>query len=314
MPQSTAVTLNPEEIGTDDDAALPYAGAQTPATQEAVMVGIVSELNKHHTKFTMLCTASDPLDQYFLARYLRSEYPRGRVVVTTPDLLLISQEDSSLRGVISINTYPIVPGLSDCFCSSSDPSDHCHDDRFFVSSSSIGTFNAMLGLFAETEIADANWKAESHLKRTEKAIRSRGYRPGGARRPVRSGSTPLSSSSAVVRSPHSLALRSAYDGSSCIAKPFVWLTILGDDGFWPIAGLSDRHVQTADRYGSILAFSRERGHSTEPNIVATPSSPLVVRAGRRESAPAAGMENRLLLRALLDRRAHGSQPQGLHPR
>ena len=118
------------------------------------MVGIVSELNKHHTKFTILY-ASDPLDQYFLARYLRTKYPRGRVVVTTPDLLLISQEDSSLRGVLGINTYPIVPGLERHLGSirSSDPSDHRHDDRLFVSSSSIGTFNAMLGLLAET--ADA---------------------------------------------------------------------------------------------------------------------------------------------------------------
>ena len=116
VPQAAAVALNPEETGTDDDAALPYAGAQTPATQEAVMLGIISELNKHHTKFTIIY-ASDPLDQVFLARYLRTKYPRGRVVVTDPDLLLISQEDSSLRGVLGINTYPIVPGLSDTFCS-----------------------------------------------------------------------------------------------------------------------------------------------------------------------------------------------------
>ncbi len=117
VPQAAAVALNPEEIGTDDDAALPYAGAQTPATQEAVMVGILSELNKHHTKFTILY-ASDPLDQVFLARYLRTKYPRGRVVVTDPDLLLLGQEDSSLRGVLGISSiYPIVPGMNDTFCS-----------------------------------------------------------------------------------------------------------------------------------------------------------------------------------------------------
>jgi hypothetical protein len=269
VPQSAPVTLSPEEIGTDDDAALPYAGAQTPATQEAVMVGILSELNKHHTKFTILY-ASDPLDQYFLTRYLRTNYPRGRVVVTTPDLLLTSQEDSTLRGVIGINTYPIVPGLSDWFCSSSDPSDHHHDDRLFVSSSSIGTFNAMLGLLAETQIADAKWKIELDLKKMGKAIPPRGNPPGAARPPV--------PTTLVHPAPYSeyasLALSQPIEGSSCIAKPLVWLTMLAEDGFWPIAGLSDRHVQSADRYEPILAFSPERGHSTEPNIVATPEKPF----------------------------------------
>jgi hypothetical protein len=300
VPQSTAVTLNPEEIGTDDDAALPYAGAQTPATQEAVMVGIVSELNKHHTKFTMLY-ASDPLDQYFLARYLRAQYPRGRVVVTTPDLLLISQEDSSLRGVLSINTYPIVPGLSDTFCSYSDPSDpgHRHDDRLFVSSSSIGTFNAMLGLISQTEIADANLQAEAAAKRTEKPGSGAAGTHAGTAAPGLVGG--ISSSGEVGRTssqtnskaeatdsektskknqapresvppapyaefatPQLRTFRST--DAPCSGRPLVWLTILGDDGFWPIAGLSDQDLQTADRNLPIIAFSSARGGSTEPDV------------------------------------------------
>lgn len=269
VPQSAAVALNPEEIGTDDDAALPYAGAQTPATQEAVMLGIISELNKHHTKFTILY-ASDPLDQYFLARYLRTKYPRGRVVVTTPDLLLTSQEDSSLRGVISINTYPIVAGLSDTFCSFSDPreSGHRHDDRLFVSSSSIGTFNAMLGLLSQSEIADANLRVDARQKSTVAKYATDKNSPDASaeHQPARA-SVPVAPY-AEYGTPQLRTIR--HTDAACVGRPLVWLTILGQDGFWPIAGLSNEDFQAADRNVPILSFRSMRGGSTEPDVVSVP--------------------------------------------
>ena len=305
VPQAAAVALNPEEIGTDDDAALPYAGAQTPATQEAVMLGIVSELNKHHTKFTIIY-ASDPLDQVFLARYLRTKYPRGKVVVTDPDLLLISQEDSSLRGVLGINTYPIVPGLNDTFCSfierpriqsqsptqvptstssqASTPSQHSpptqatphktpthrHDDRLFVSSTSIGTYNAMLALLAESEKGDANEQPA-----TEDAAKKAPDAKHSIEKPadIVVHSVPPAPY-AEYATPLVRTMDSDPPSLLCRPRPLVWLTMLGQDGFWPVVGLSDDDAQTADRNEPILKLSSVHPPSTNPDVFPLENSKL----------------------------------------
>jgi hypothetical protein len=315
VPQAAPVALNPEEIGTDDDAALPYAGAQTPATQEAVMLGIISELNKHHTKFTILY-ASDPLDQVFLSRYLRTKYPRGRVVITDPDLLLLSQEDSSLRGVLGISDYPIVPGLNDSFCSFQPPSPpqtstssdgsqgstpgqtslppHRHDDRLFVSSSSIGEFNAMLALLAESDNADAAASArvdtasqgtsESAANPSQDAAPSDSekeadkiYVPPVRPAPYAEYSTPVVH---TLGKPPQSSLWPDYESKDfyCYSKPLVWLMMLGQDGYWPVVGLSDEDLQTFDRNQPILWLSPQHPQSTNPDVKPQRSSKYALSA------------------------------------
>src|SRR4029077_14818110 len=141
--------------------------AQTPLSQEAVMLGIASELQKHHVKFTVLF-ATDPVDQLFLARYLRTAYPEGRVIVTVPDLLFTREEDTLLHGVLGLSSYAMVPGLSDQLCQQEDPPSpthdlsaeaHNHEARLFSSSLTVGVFNAMLGLLS---LQDTNAPAVGH--------------------------------------------------------------------------------------------------------------------------------------------------------
>ena len=162
--EQSRLPLDLNETGNDDDTVAPYAPLQTPLSQEAEMIGIVNELHMHHIKFTLVL-ATDPLDQLFLVRYLRQAYPQGRLVITTPDLLLNRQDDSLLHGVMALTNYPLIPGLGDRLispvthdnavqydCKLDIPHrtqlDDVHDDRVFVSSSSVGTFNAMVGLLS----------------------------------------------------------------------------------------------------------------------------------------------------------------------
>ena len=213
----STLPLDLGETGNDDDSVPPFGQAQTPASQEAVMLGVVSELQKHHIKFTVLY-ASDPVDQVFLARYLRTNYPQGRVVVTAPDLLLGKQSDALLNGVLGVGTYALLPGLSDKLCQQEPAGGH--EDRLFVSSSSIGTYNAMIGLLSVTDGQPVDTAPQA---------------------PYAEYSSPV------------LADKSGQ--ASCAQKPLPWVIILGQDGFWPVAGLSTADVEAQDGQEPIAVVS-----------------------------------------------------------
>jgi hypothetical protein len=209
-----------DENGSDDDTVAPYAAAQMSLSQEAVMLGIVSELQKHHIKFTLLF-ASDPLDELFLASYLRKAYPQGRVVITAPDLLFAREGDAALRGVLGLNSYALIPGLSDRLCGKRARIKE-HEDRLFVGSLSVGTFNAMSGLLAAQNAEDE------------------------ARTRDPTGISPDSLPYAPYAEYGTPGLHNLAGKDYCEERPLLWLTVLGRDGFWPIAGLSDRRLQSSD--------------------------------------------------------------------
>jgi hypothetical protein len=225
----STLPLDLGETGNDDDSVPPFGEAQTPASQEAVLLGVVSELQKHHIKFTVLY-ASDPVDQVFLARYLRTNYPQGRVVVTAPDLLLGKQSDALLNGVLGVGTYALLPGLSDKLCQQ-EPAEG-HEDRLFVSSSSIGNFNAMIGLLS---VKDGQ-----------------------------PGETVPQAPYAEYASP---VLADKSGQVSCAQKPLPWVIMLGQGGFWPIAGLSTEDVVAQDGQEpiAVVSASKESPSSLKPS-------------------------------------------------
>jgi hypothetical protein len=141
QPQRRNLRLDLELTGSDDDNVAPYAAAQTPLSQEAIMLEIVSELRRRDSKF-ILIRATDPLDELFLARYLGSQYPDGRLVVPTPDLLFAREEGGVLDGVLGLNTYPVSPAYLNPTCA--DPR-----GSLFPAASSVGLYNAMASLAAE---------------------------------------------------------------------------------------------------------------------------------------------------------------------
>lgn len=126
--------LDLEVTGSDDDTVAPYAKSQIPQTQEGVMLGLLSELRLRQPKFILL-RATDPLDELFLARYLREKYPQGRLVVPTPDLLFPRDEAGYVDGVLGLNTYPLAPAALNPSCVDNAP-------ILFPSSSGAALFNA----------------------------------------------------------------------------------------------------------------------------------------------------------------------------
>jgi hypothetical protein len=234
-PARSTLALNLGDTGSDDDSVAPYGVLQSPLSQEAVMLGIVSELQKHHVEFTVLF-ATDPVDQLFLSRYLRTFYPQGRVVITAPDLLFAREEDALLRGILGLSSYALAPGLSHKLCQQGvSLQARAFEDRLFVSSLSVGTYNAMLGLLSLRE--QENWAIPGQ---DQDSISVRKGEKLPAAPYAEYASLPAGSSAKKLSA---LQTAAAPGQQSCLQYPLLWLTILGRDGFWPIAPLDIEHLR-----------------------------------------------------------------------
>jgi hypothetical protein len=241
---TTTLTLDLNDGGHDDDLVEPYAATQTPVSQQAVMLGITSELQKHHIKFTILL-ATDPLDELFLAKYLLTNYQQGRVVVTNPDLLFAGEENMTLRGVLGLNVYPLVPGLRDKLCHQ-EKSPASHEDPLYVSSLSVGTFNAMVGLLSVSSAESHGWKAPTPFVQ-------------------KSGRASFQTDEALPTGPYSeygSPLLSLGSQKYCEGRPLLWLTILGRSGFWPIATFTDRDITIESSQEHVVFVPQNGYHST----------------------------------------------------
>jgi hypothetical protein len=150
--QRTTLPLDLESPGSNDDTVPEYSHKQLPLSQEAVLLSIASELRYHGIKLIVL-RATNSLDQLFLARYLRSAYPQGRIVILGTDLLFRREiQDSRLHGIMALSTYSLTPGSDHEFqqdtetktdhASAGATESHNHVDRVFPSSDAVGTYNA----------------------------------------------------------------------------------------------------------------------------------------------------------------------------
>jgi len=149
-PRSTLQT-NLDDNGSDDDTVAPYSRIQTPLSQEAVMLSISSSLKEHHIQFVVL-EATSSLDSLFLIRFLHTGYSQARIVTIDDDLLLPRQaDDSSLHGVMAIASYPLLPGIDHELAMPAALNYSDHIDRVFPSNYSTGTFNALLSLLKVQE-------------------------------------------------------------------------------------------------------------------------------------------------------------------
>jgi hypothetical protein len=196
----------------EDDTVTTYAKSQMPLSQEATMLDIVSFLHQLHSKLVVL-RATDPLDQLFLTKYLREHYPEGRVVVVAPDLLLAREQDGLLFGTAGINAYPLVLEEEASlvrYVLNSDPlleNPSLRSEKIFASSSDAGEYNAMVALSQEAKPASLQ--------------------------PKRNPGELLPAQYALYRSPSA----GQVDATKPIQpRPGVWLSVLGRDGFWAVAG------------------------------------------------------------------------------
>lgn len=211
-PRST-LKLDFDNVGADDDSVPGFSGKQLPLSQESILLGIVTSLKKHHSRFVVL-RATDPLDELFLSRFLRQAYPDGRVITLGADLLYNRQEDTLLHGVWAMSTYPLITDMHRMLpeLGEADHETIPHVDRNFPFSYGVGTYNATLSLLA----------GGGELK------------PKGEKCPASDLCVPE-------------ALYEQYGWPSIggdvaeerLRTPPLWLSVMGRDGYWPMALLDD---------------------------------------------------------------------------
>jgi hypothetical protein len=201
--------LDLQLTGSDDDTVPDFAKLQTPLSQESVLVAISTLLHKHHTKLVILL-ATDPMDQLFLAEFIRRAYPPARVGVIAPDLLFTREGDALLHGTFGISTYALLPGAQDNFYRPRDV-DPALQEQLFPSTASQGLFNATVGLLqlAANPESDARCGTSGQLLKI-----------------------PPAQYAAYSRAPEACP-----SGDGAPLAPTPQLTMLGRDGYWLIDSL-----------------------------------------------------------------------------
>jgi hypothetical protein len=249
-PYRSTLKRDLEGVGSDDDSVHTYSRRQLPLSQEGVLLGILTTLHKHAIEFVIL-RAGDALDEVFLARYLRQADSDLRIVTVENDLLLRREvEDRLLFGTLSISTYSMRPAANESI--REVELGDVHRDRVFPSPYEIGTYNAMAALMSLPQSCASpaaeptaqppcpSSKSEDGRLRFESCVRLEDYGwPYRLTGPPPCGVT--------------------------VEAPPVWLTVLGRDGFWPVALLSpEENPKNPDEPVSLL--SRLEQHPTgEPD-------------------------------------------------
>jgi hypothetical protein len=96
-----------EPASGEHDTMRSYGGQLTPLAQESVLLAIVNFLKENNIQFVIV-RSSNSLDQIFLSEFLRKAFPQGRVVLDGADLLFRRGSAVSLRGVMTLATYPLL--------------------------------------------------------------------------------------------------------------------------------------------------------------------------------------------------------------
>ena len=217
------LTLDLDSTGSDDDSVPAYAGRQTAISQEAVMMGIVTVLRTHPHRFLIL-RATDPKDLLFLTRFFRTNFPQDRIITMGADQLFPRDiNDTVFRGVLSLTNYPLLPRQLTDF---NPPRPH----RVFASTESAGLFNATLAIFREAENgSDAGPLPQAQYFEYTPPVFDNATTEGEKTKIERSAAT-------KEKGPHVGEKKdSSTMGRMEVPPPAAWLTVMGDDGYWPLA-------------------------------------------------------------------------------
>ena len=134
QPQSEAPQHN------QTDTIEPFSGQGMALTQEAQLYGIVNSLRSHGIRYLIL-RSTNSLDYLFLARFFHRAYPDAYIVTMGTDLLFGREIDSTeFRGVMALSVLPLLPRGQDWTKQATGLKQHAH--RVFGSDIMEGVYLA----------------------------------------------------------------------------------------------------------------------------------------------------------------------------
>ncbi len=209
IPLASFSSLKPASPHITIPTPLPaFSGTNSALAQEAQMYGIVDFLRTHGICFVVLRSTST-LDYLFLTRFLHRAYPDAFIVTTGPDILFGREIDSTdFRGVEALTAYPLLPRSQDWTRATGLGARHAH--RVFGSDSMEGSYLAMRFLVTDPEKSPNDSSPFIHPAKPD----------------ITDYDFPF------WESPFG---ESKLNGEM---RPPTWLTVVGRDGYWPVAVLT----------------------------------------------------------------------------
>jgi len=188
----------------DTDTVASFSGANSALAQEAQMYGIVDSLKTHGVRFVIL-RSSNTLDYLFLTRFFHRAYPDAFIVTMGADMLFGREIDSTeFRGVQALTSFPLLPRGQDWTRAKYNVARHAH--RVFGSDGMEGTYLAARFLVTDPDAVAGEPIPYIH---------------------------PPKPDIPDYRAPFWEAR------SSSTAEPSTWLSVVGRDGYWPVAVLNE---------------------------------------------------------------------------
>jgi len=252
--QSSSTTTGRRTLRTDlsdsegkaTDTISSYGGNHTALSEEAVLLHIVDVLRAKDAQFVVL-KGSNPLDALFLAHFFKLTYPEGRVIVLSDDLLFRREVGSGgLNGILTLSTYPLLPNISDWTAPNATSPDPHPSYLIFGQTAAHGTYVALRFLLRSPSAPGKSLCTEIQQPFLPSYCATPGFMLPDYAPPFW-----LSSESADT-------------------APVSWLSVLGNDGFSPIASLQDDPPYPLPWSQSIKGVVRSPFHIL--GIIFTPAS------------------------------------------
>ena len=215
---STAhIVLQPqvsESAHIDTDTIPSFSGANSALAQEAELYGVIDSLKAHGIRFVILRSTST-LDYLFLTRFLHRAYPEAFIVTMGPDILFGREIDTTeFRGIATLSAFPLLPRGQDWTSGNDATVRHAH--RVFSSDSMEGTYLAARFLIPDQDVLPNG--APSHpLRKSGLPDYGPPFWEQGKREPV------------------------------------TWLSIIGRDGYWPVAVLQEPYSPNGEKAQDLIS-------------------------------------------------------------
>ncbi len=208
---------------TETDSIEPFSGQGMALTQEAQLYGIVNLLKTHGIRYIIL-RSTNSLDYLFLVRFLHRAYPTAYIVTMGSDMLFGREVDSTeFRGVLALSVFPLLPSGQDWTAQTANVPQHAH--RVFGSDIMEGVYLA--ARFLESDDPVTTCEKPPYIHHPAKPDIP-DYAPA-------------------------FWMEDDLGKDTKSFQPVAWLSVIGRDGYWPLAVLTATYLGEDNPPGSNLA-------------------------------------------------------------